>query len=354
MRSPLFFYTLQMDPITQGLLGGSAALVLRKKNAPIKKTKTLYVVGFVAGMMADLDVLIRSQTDPLLTLDYHRAFTHALLFIPIGAAVATLALRPILKIFKNYELSTRELFLSCLLGYATHAPLDALTNYGTSLFLPLSPTRISLNLMAVVDPFFTLPLIALTIWGLAKNSNRLRSLLASWMILIFGFNFANKLIATSHIKKVAHERGHEIEELLVKPTLLNGYLWRTVYRSHDTYYTDAIFALPGWVKHYSGGAVPVFNRESDYPNLPRESVAATDIERFRFFSDNLLGFRENAVIDVRFSVLPHGTRPLWSVMPKEDPEQHVYYLTDRPTGKRDREIMFKMLLGQDIAPEDEN
>ncbi len=341
-----------MDPITQGLLGGTAALAMRKKNAPIKKTKTLYIVGFVAGMMADLDVLIRSNIDPLLTLDYHRAFTHSLFFIPIGALVAALVLSPILKAFKNQELGAKELYLCCLLGYATHAPLDALTNYGTSLFLPFSLTRVSLNLMAVVDPFFTLPIIAITLWGLSKNSNRMLGFLCGWMILIFSFNFMNRTVATQRITEIAKERGHEIENLLVKPTLLNGHLWRTVYQTNGLFYTDAIFALGPWTKHYQGGDIPVFKRERDYPTLPSESVAAKDIDRFSFFSDALIGFRRGAVIDVRFSVLPQGTRPLWSIVPKENPQEHVYYLIERPTGKVDRTIMLKMMLGKELSAEE--
>ncbi len=46
-------------------------------------------------MAADLDVLIKSSTDPLLALEYHRHFTHSLLFIPVGALVCTLLLRPL-------------------------------------------------------------------------------------------------------------------------------------------------------------------------------------------------------------------------------------------------------------------
>ena len=43
------------------------------------------LVGAVAGMTADLDVLIRSSADPLLNLEYHRHFSHSLLFVPLGA-----------------------------------------------------------------------------------------------------------------------------------------------------------------------------------------------------------------------------------------------------------------------------
>ncbi len=73
-----------MDPVTQGALG--AAL----PQATTNKTRVgiAGVLGFVSGMAADLDVLIRSETDPLMFLEYHRQFTHALIFIPVGACCA--------------------------------------------------------------------------------------------------------------------------------------------------------------------------------------------------------------------------------------------------------------------------
>ena len=69
-----------MDPLTQGALGAALPQATRSK---------LHVgiaggLGFLAGMTADLDVLIRSEADPLLFLEYHRQFTHALIFIPVG------------------------------------------------------------------------------------------------------------------------------------------------------------------------------------------------------------------------------------------------------------------------------
>jgi hypothetical protein len=43
-------------------------------------------------MAPDLDVLISSRTDPLLFLEYHRQFTHSLVFIPFGAGLVALAI----------------------------------------------------------------------------------------------------------------------------------------------------------------------------------------------------------------------------------------------------------------------
>ncbi len=70
-----------MDPISQGAAGA----ILPQTFASVEKTRVYVLLGALAGMAPDLDVLIRSPTDPLLFLEYHRQFTHALLFVPIGA-----------------------------------------------------------------------------------------------------------------------------------------------------------------------------------------------------------------------------------------------------------------------------
>ena len=67
-----------MDPLTQGALG--AALPQATWAAWTRHNKAQVavagVLGMLGGMAADLDVLIRSDTDPLMFLAYHRQFTH--------------------------------------------------------------------------------------------------------------------------------------------------------------------------------------------------------------------------------------------------------------------------------------
>jgi len=68
-----------MDPLSQGTIGASFSQSLSSKNL-----LTIGIIGFLAGMSPDLDVLIKSDQDPLLFLEFHRQFTHSLFFIPIG------------------------------------------------------------------------------------------------------------------------------------------------------------------------------------------------------------------------------------------------------------------------------
>ena len=113
----------------------------------------LTFIGALAGMAPDLDVLIRSNTDPLLFLEYHRQFTHSLLFIPLGSLLCALVFWK--TIGRGINFST--VWLAAFLGYLTHGLLDACTTYGTLLLWPFSDARIAWNTIAVIDPLFTLP-----------------------------------------------------------------------------------------------------------------------------------------------------------------------------------------------------
>ena len=142
-----------MDPVSQGVLGAALPQAVARR----PKASLALICGMLGGLAPDLDVLIRSSSDPLLSLEYHRQFTHSLLFIPVGAALVALAVQGILG--RSWHWRFRDVYLYCLLGYATHALLDACTTYGTQLFWPFSDRRVAWNNISVVDPMLTLPLL---------------------------------------------------------------------------------------------------------------------------------------------------------------------------------------------------
>ncbi|MEX1237889.1 MAG: metal-dependent hydrolase, partial [Pseudomonadales bacterium] len=79
-----------MDPVTQGVLGASLPqaasnyVVTHEPGTKLRQLGTIGWLGCLSGMAPDLDILIQSPTDPILFLEYHRQFTHALIFIPVG------------------------------------------------------------------------------------------------------------------------------------------------------------------------------------------------------------------------------------------------------------------------------
>ena len=72
-----------MDPVSQGLLGAVFAGSFSKK----KDMKFTSFCGAMGGIVPDLDVFIRSESNPLLAIEYHRHFTHSLVFVPFGSLI---------------------------------------------------------------------------------------------------------------------------------------------------------------------------------------------------------------------------------------------------------------------------
>ncbi len=333
-----------MDLLTQGLLGGATALSLadRKHSGPAAGT------GFVAAMLADADILIRSGDDPLLNVEFHRHFTHSLVFIPLGALIAAAILYPLLRA----RLEFKWIYLYALLGYATAGLLDACTSYGTQLLWPFSDARISWSVIAIVDPVFTLALLIGLIVGLRRaqaTPARVALGLAGAYLLIGAWQHHQALEAA---RELAASRGHAAERILVKPTLANLVLWRSVYESGDRFHVDAIRIAPGPARVYPGGSARRFSRERDRPDLPANSTLARDIERFARLADGFVVAdpgRDRVLTDVRYSMLPTTLAPLWGLdLNVASPAQHANFVNYRDRPDELGELFVAMLLGRDL------
>lgn len=338
-----------MDPITQGALGAA----VNQSGSFFKSTRKLRrvgVIGALAAMSPDLDVLIRSNEDPLLFLEYHRQFTHSLIFIPFGALICCLALHPLLGRKVGFSFNTS--FLICLAGYATHAVLDACTTYGTMLLWPFSDIRVAWNNISVVDPFYTLPilfLIGLSAW----RGNPWFSRVALFWILVYP---AIGVIQRERAESMAEQwlQAHNIEAINVdaKPSLGNLVLWKIVYETEQDYHVDAVrvgFLGKEMNRYYEGDRVAKLDLQRDFPWLDPQSQQAKDVERFRWFSNGFVAKdpnNPNRIIDIRYSIVPNEIAALWSIEldPHAGAQQHVAYASHRDRSAQQRERFFSMVL----------
>ena len=329
-----------MDPLSQGLLGASASQSFAGKPG---KQRAALLVGLLAGMAPDLDVFIRSANDPLLFLEFHRQFTHSLFFIPVGALLCTLILYPLLR--RTLTFSTTYLY--AFLGYATHGFLDGCTSYGTQLFWPVSDVRISWNVVSIIDPLFTLPVLILVCMAFARKQVRYARYALAYALVYLSLGVMQRERAESVALALAEERGHIPTRLTVKPTLGNRHLWRLIYEYEGRYYIDA--ATVGWNKvPIRGDSIKKIDVAGDYPWLSPDSIQARDIERFRWFSDGFLAQNPDnnlMIMDVRYSLLPNELKPLWVIQLKpEEPAQHVDYLNTRDLTPESRQRFLEMLI----------
>lgn len=298
-----------MDLLTHGLMGAALAHAAAR---PVD-SRTAAGIGFVAGLAADADVLIGIAGDPLLTVEYHRHFTHALVFIPVGALLVSAVLWP----FLRRRLLFSRLYLFALLGYSLSGVLDTCTSYGTYLLWPFVNERIAFHVIAVIDPMFTLLLLLAVVvaWWRRSRAASAAGLAIAFAYLMFGLTQHQR--AAGMAQELAAGRGHRVERALVKPTLGNLMLWRSVYQSDGKYFVDAL--RPGLFsasRVYAGRTIPRLVRERDLAAIPDSSLLAEDVRRFTALSDGYVAIhpdRPHVLIDVRYSNLPNSVQPLWGI-----------------------------------------
>jgi inner membrane protein len=332
-----------MDPLTQGVLGAAAA----QSAAGAKQMKTAAVAGLLGGMAPDLDVFIRSSHDPLLALEYHRHFTHSLIFIPVGGALVGFLLWLVTR--RRVPLSWLIVFAT--LGWATHGLLDACTSYGTQLLWPFSTMRVAWNNVGIIDP---VPTFAWLLgMGLALRLQRPKwariGLIAGICYLLLGV--VQRERARDIQAELVASRGHVAVRAEVKPTILNIVLWRSLYEHDGRFYSDAVRAgFFGGQKIYEGESVAKFDPATFV--FPKNSKLANDINRFDWFSAGWVSVHPqfpHALGDVRYSLLPNEIHPLWGIgFDPAQPQRHVSYETFRNPSGRLGKVFMAMVKGEAV------
>jgi inner membrane protein len=316
-----------MDPLTQGLAGAALPQAAARRGA----VALAGLLGFLAGMTPDLDVLIRSSEDPLLFLEYHRQFSHSLVIIPVGGAACALLLHPL--IGRRRGLAPLTTWGYCTLGYATHALLDACTTYGTQLFWPFSDVRIAWNVVSIIDPLFSLPLLLAVLLAAWTGRRRYAVLGLCWALAYLGLGVVQREAARGLGEQLALARGHAPAEVVAKPSFANILVWKTVYRAGGRFFVDAV--RTGWAPlTCPGESIPVLDRARDLPWLDPASQQARDVERFRWFSAGYVALAapgSERVIDIRYSLVPNEINALWSLEldPAKGRGAHADYVVHR-------------------------
>jgi inner membrane protein len=235
------------------------------------------------------------------------------------------------------------------LGYATHGLLDACTSYGTLLFWPFSNERVTWNNISIVDPLFTIPILILV--GTAiKTRKRLFSFFAiGWIIFYLSLGFVQYERALSAANELAYSRGHSPQRLTLKPSFGNLILWKSIYQHEEKFYVDAIRTVQSstWC---SGESIRIFDYQFHLPNLEQDSQQRKDIERFRWFSQDYLGFdkEKNMVTDVRYSMIPNQIAPMWGLVidNQRGINEHAIWWTSRGLENSQLALFKQMLSGK--------
>lgn len=332
-----------MDLLTQGLLGASVAL----SAAANRETRVAAAVGAVAGLLPDVDVLITSRTDPLLFLDFHRHYTHALIAVPVVALLACLLAWP----FARKRLGFARIYLYAFLGCAFAGVLDACTSYGTHLFWPFTDQAIALGIVSIVDPVVTLLLAIGLLFGL-RNKWRRPSVVALVLVSAYlGVGVAQHARAYAASAQLASVRGHLPERSLVKPTLANVLLWRSLYTFENRIYADAVRVSPfGEITVYPGESMRLIDATATFDTHDPAAALEPVLARFSRFATGLLvrhPQRPEMIGDARFAMLPTSLRPLWGIVPAQLTAAYpADFVTDREMSEAERGRFVDMLFGR--------
>ena len=330
-----------MDPVSQGTVGAAVAQSSANKGNIVK----VGFIGFFAGLAPDLDVLIRSESDPILFLEYHRQFTHSLFFIPFGSLIVALFIFP----FVKGSMTIKTVYIASFLGYATHGLLDACTSYGTLLFWPFSDERVTWNNISIVDPIFTVPIVILLAIAITKRKRIFSFIAIGWIIFYLSLGFIQYERTLSAAMDLANSRGHNAERMTLKPSFGNLILWKSIYQHEETYYVDAIRTVHSstWCL---GESIEMFDYQYHLPSLDKDSQQAKDIERFRWFSQDYLGYddKNSLVTDIRYSMIPNQIAPMWGLVidTEQSIDDHATWWTSRSLDQSQLDLFKEMLSGK--------
>lgn len=280
-----------MDPLTHALTGATLASLAA---APQLGRRAL-ALGAAAGLLPDLDVLIRSNADPLLAIEHHRGFTHSLVFAIVGGLVVALPFSR-----RGY----RPAAIAAMLAWLSHALLDAATTYGTRLFWPFSRYRVGLDVISVIDPCFTLIVLIGAVAAFARRK-RVAAIAMIAAVAWLALGFVQRERASAAQTRLAAARGDEVVRAAVFPTIGNTIVWRSIYETGGTFRIDRI-RMP-WFDDAQFATVT---------SVRRESETGRDFERFAWFSDGWVARAPSdptVIGDARYSLRNDAYEPVWGI-----------------------------------------
>ncbi len=344
-----------MDLVTQGVVGAAMASAA----APAQESRRAALIGLGAGLLPDADILIRSSADPLLVLEYHRHFTHAVVMVPVVALIAAVLFGlvarypPFLPSSQEDGLPRRRIYGYALLGASLAGVLDACTSYGTHLWWPFTNEPVAWSVISIVDPVFTLLLVVPLGVGLIRRRRQVvrwgLTLAAAYLLL----GVMQHQRAEAVAQELASSRGHVVERLIVKPTIANLVLWRALTVTDDRVYADAVRVGVGSSRVYPGTSARRYHPDS----LDGPPAVRRDVQRFVRFADGVVvrhPERADVIGDARFSMLPTTIAPMWGLAVTPSREPAVRHVTDRSLSEEGRQQFVAMVLGRSLTPNNDH
>ncbi|QQP87675.1 metal-dependent hydrolase [Skermanella sp. TT6] len=226
-----------MDSITQSLLGAVVA------QAGFRRTlgRQAMVAGALLGAVPDLDV-VAGYFGPYANWVHHRGITHSIFFGPVVGPFFGWAIWR----FHRWRASRRGepdrpdapemlrawIWLAVLVLF-THPIIDLFTSYGTQLLAPISRHRFAIDALPIIDPVYSLALIAALVVGTVakRRPGAAVGSAAAALLFIYGYSLMGWAINDS-VRSTAREElrqaGQPVGEVLAYPQMFQPWFRRVV------------------------------------------------------------------------------------------------------------------------------
>lgn len=222
-----------MDSFTQLTFGACAGYAV----AGSRLGRRALVFGAIAGTIPDLDTLALSGSDAWAEWRNHRGVTHSLFFAPVVAPLLGWIAWSGYSRARPFEPAGAHDALGAWIALfffalVTHPMLDLFTIYGTQLLAPFSDARFALPGLGIIDPIYTLPLVAAAVWALARPQHA-HARIAMYLTLFFSVAYQfygvaqNGRVAAMARTQLAAE-GVEVADVRAYTTIFQPWLRRIV------------------------------------------------------------------------------------------------------------------------------
>ncbi len=266
-----------------------------------KVGKRAMLWGALANNYPDIDVAFTPLFRPADALFVHRGITHSFFFVLLSALVFGYMLSR----KEKHGLPFAEWFRFFLLIIMLHPLADSLSGYGTGFFEPFSRARYFFNVLFIIDPLFTFPLLIGTVALLfLKRDSPKRKKWGRAVLVISSMYVLSAIAVKGYVENVfrasAEKQKISYSVHFTNPTQFNSILWNAILKTDSGFYS-------GYYSLFDRSKDITFRFIPQRDSLARSFAATEDFQKLKRFTQGyyVLSKEDDKLFldDLRFGML---------------------------------------------------